>query len=247
MSDDKTREGSLGTLRSEFDDDETPSGVHPDFETLSGLMSTVRNAYMAYRLSPEQAATICAELRLLGNDGFEWSVGASSGAWYKRRTGEGSWSKSPMPINVSPVYAQAPSWLNEGIANRIMAAEKELKATAQNQEAPAEVAINPFQRKDMTDNPVVIPAGSKPRQTSRMGDDVDWLLEEWDSTTRTTSLPQNLPADLDADQAMLRALEDTPGPVGRQGENAAADGPVERGSGAGKPFNPEDFFLPPED
>lgn len=264
MDTDESADSLLGTLRSELDEDED-GGLHPSFEVLAGLVVTVRTAYTSFRLSPEQAAMICADLRILGRDGYEWTVGATTGSWYKRRTGETVWQKSPLPINVLPADGATPSWLTEGIAGRILAAEQATKERAederQEEKEPVDDpfgrgVINPFQRKHVDESALPVVSVSAPTgipTASTM--DVDWLLEEWEDFERenagaaretqrpTGGLPAKLPKDIDPAEAESRYLDEALAPVERAGSDQSADAPVERDG----PITPDDYFLRPED
>lgn len=254
MAGDTPRESILGTLRSEFDDDD--STLHPEFETLSTLVSSVRSAYLAFRLTPEQAATICADLRLNGSDGNEWTVGATSGAWFRRRVGERAWTKTSMPLDVEPVYDSAPSWLQEGIGGRLLVAEKQAREPVRverdeaDETATERGVINPFQRKDtgVETITVVAPRSSAQPRPVVAGDDADWLFEEWAELDRgpvvsRPQLPTNLPEDLQADRQLAETIDAQAPPAPRAGSERSGDAPVER-SGS---VNPEDFFLRPGD
>lgn len=270
LRDDVFQDNLLGTLRSELDDDDD-GGLHPSFEILAGLVVTVRTAYTSFRINPRQAAEICADLRLSGRDGNEWTVGATSGAWYRRRTGEKVWQKSPLPINVVPVEGGAPAWLSEGVAARILAAEKAVAEADQVDDGDdvddrsGEVdsndlfgkgVINPFQRKNVDESslPTAVVATTPGSPVSAVGD-VDWILEEWDeldreieasapATKSTGTLPRTLPKDADADAASSRYLNEDKPPVDRTGSDTPGEGPVERDDG---PITPDDYFLRPDD
>lgn len=269
LHDEGFQDNLLGTLRSELDDDDN-GGLHPSFEILAGLVVTVRTAYTSFRINPRQAAEICADLRLRGRDGNEWTVGATSGAWYRRRTGEKVWQKSPLPINVVPVEGGAPAWLSEGIAARILAAEKAITEAAQvddgdDVDADSDVdttgndlfgkgVINPFQRKNVDEHslPTAVVATTPGTPVSAVGD-VDWILEEWEeldreiaastpATKSTGTMPKTLSKDAYADAS--RYLDEDKPPVERTGSDVTGEGPVEREDG---PITPDDYFLRPDD
>lgn len=271
MDVDETPDSLLGTLRSELDEDDD-GGLHPSFEVLAGLVVTVRTAYTSFRITPEQAARICAMLRLEGRDGNEWTVGATSGAWYKRRSGETVWQKSPLPINVVPVDGVVPKWLAEGIAGEILDAEKATQRKAdeadgvetEEQEDGAHVgdggdlfsrgAINPFQRKNVDETSLPVAATGTPKTVaSSSAMDVDWILEEWEEFDREIETVRaqaptrggvsgKLPPELDPDEALKNSL-DAAGPTTRVGSDVEGDAPVERDG----PISPDDYFLRPED
>jgi hypothetical protein len=264
---DDLQDNLLGTLRSELDEDD--DGLHPSFEILAGLVVTVRIAYTSFRISPRQAAEICADLRLNGRDGNEWTVGATSGAWYRRRSGETVWQKSPLPINVLPVEGSVPAWMSEGISARIAAAEKNLQdaevvdAAAVGTDGEEDAAregddffgkgvINPFQRKNVDESslPTAVVAAAPGMPVSSVGD-VDWILEEWEELDREISAAKpaetvvtRRPAkDGDEQRTERGYLDEEQAPVERAGSDVAADGPVERDG----PITPDDYFLRPDD
>lgn len=250
----------LGALRSELDDSDT--GMHQAFETLASLAGTVRNAYLTYRITPEKAGELLQELRLAGADGNEWTVGASTGGWFKRRGG-GRWEKSAMPLGVSPAPGSLPVWLEQGIAGRLAEAERSSKEqTPETEETAsrdlfAEGSINPFQRKSASEDTGVLETGN-PRSSTSSGD-IDWIYEEWENTkplrgakapaaaappvagVQRPSLPKDLPADLDPDRSLEDALRSAPAPVDRSGSDHEGGAPEPR------KLNPEEYFLPPED
>jgi len=255
MSVERPRDGMLGALRSELDDSD--SGMHQVFETLASLAGTVRNAYMTYRITPEKAGELFRELRLAGSDGSEWTVGASTGQWFRRRGGA-RWEKAGMPLGIAPAAAALPDWVEQGIAAKLSAAEKSLQEAVKGaqesepvRDAFAEGSINPFQRKSGGEE-TTVETGS-PRSSTISGD-IDWLYEEWENSpvvskkTKTDvpvlpqrpQLPKELPADLDPDRALTQALEDGAGPVDRAGSDHAGGAPEPR------KINPEEYFLPPE-
>jgi len=271
MDADETVDSLLGTLRSELDEDDD-GGLHPSFEILAGLVVTVRTAYTSFRITPEQAARICAQLRLEGRDGNEWTVGATSGAWYRRRTGEIAWQKSPLPINVIPVDGAVPKWLTDGIAGEILAAEKATKVEAQSDgdvagdgdghvsgegsdpmDAFTRGAINPFQRKHVDESFPVVASGAPKITPSADQMDIDWILEEWEELDREEAtvrganetrggLKGKLPPELDPDTAERNALGEQTGPTAREGSVTQGDAPVERDG----PISPDDYFLRPD-
>lgn len=252
MRDDTSRESHLGTLRSEFDDD--GSVLHPGFETLSTLVSSVRAAFMSFRIGPEQAAELCRDLRLTSTDGYEWTMGATSGAWFRRKVGERSWIKSAMPLSVTPVDS-GPVWLQEGIGHRLLAAEQATSAkqevvVAESAGRDTHAALNPFQSTDTSSVPESQSTATFERGEPRASavrssaSNYDWLLDEWETADRTRrdTLPGTLPASVRSDDALSSLLTETVGPVDRDGASQGAEAPVERGG-----INPEDFFLKPDE
>jgi len=267
MDADETPDSLLGTLRSELDEGDD-GGLHPSFEILAGLVVTVRTAYTSFRVTPEQAARLCATLRLEGRDGNEWTVGVTSGAWYRRRTGENIWQKSPLPINVIPVDGNVPKWLTDGIAGEILAAEQAAQREANDDAKDANDgnlggdggdvfsrgAINPFQRKNVEESTLPVVVSNTPKTVAHTSaGDVDWILEEWEEFDREVETVRaqtpsrggvtgKLPPELDPDEALRKSL-DAGAPTARVGSDVEGDTPVERDG----PISPDDFFLRPDD
>jgi hypothetical protein len=89
------RESFLGTLRSELDDDVTLDGA---FAELLARFSSLRDSYMAGRLEAKAFGRLLRDLRVLDGDGFQWTVGASTGRWYRRNVQDGGqWMAAPAP------------------------------------------------------------------------------------------------------------------------------------------------------
>lgn len=112
--------GIAGTLRSELD--EGDDVLHNNFNTLAALVGEIRGAFLAYRINPEQAGKMCKDLQIVGSDGCEWTVGATSGGWFKRRVGACNWTEAAMPINVG-VVGKEPDWVSKGVTDWILQAE----------------------------------------------------------------------------------------------------------------------------
>lgn len=251
------RSGFLGTLRSELDESDT--GLHPDFETLAGLVGAVRSSYLSFKIRPEPAAELLQMLRLTSSDGREWTVGATSGLWYTRQADSHGWGQAPLPVGVEPGGKIRPEWLNEGIAKYLAAAEAAASSEPRANVNAGEqnIAINPFEHTDMREAPTVPRAvADKPRSAIAAEQDLDWLYEEWEGfddqvakmrTLRTAEKPQQdklpaeLPAELQADHNLSQHLDDVNGPAERVGSDVQGEAPAPRA------INPEDFFFRPEE
>lgn len=146
----------LGSLRSEFDE-EVP--LHPAFSTLLAASGAVRGAYLNGRLGGEDAAAAFAELRLVGSDGAEWTIGATSGRWYRRVTG-GSWVPADVPAELAASDAASPRWLTESVSVLLEGRTRPETPAA----APDRVVERP-----------VLPLPELPDPD----EEVDWLLSQW--------------------------------------------------------------------
>lgn len=84
----------LGTLRSEFDEPETtPSG----FIHLQENVGIIRKAFIDGKINERQAAELLGIQRCSDLNGGEWTVGATSGSWYRRQGSDTPWMRVPSP------------------------------------------------------------------------------------------------------------------------------------------------------
>ncbi len=87
------RETYHGVLRSELDE---PAKLPQAFEQLIEEVGKARHAFERGDLTKVQLAEVLRNLRVVGPDGTEWTMGASSGRWYRRPVG-GTWVPSLPP------------------------------------------------------------------------------------------------------------------------------------------------------
>ncbi len=87
------RETYHGVLRSELDE---PAKLPPAFEQLIEEVGKARHAFERGDLTKVQLAEVLRNLRVVGPDGTEWTMGSSSGRWYRRPVG-GTWVPSLPP------------------------------------------------------------------------------------------------------------------------------------------------------
>lgn len=245
LDDGRARDTSfLGSLRSELDED---SDLHQSFQTLEAAAAAARSAYLEYRLTAEGAGRLFSDLRLVSADQEEWTVGATSGLWYRRPVGTQRWFRSEAPVAVVPDTGDEPEWLIHGIGSYLLAEPEQAPAapaahsTLLNDDLVASM-LKPSAPSEMAPTPIpVIPTLGGPKAVS--GDDNDWLFEEWATPVDVApaqvvdgpdiGLPEVLPSSLDDNAAIVDALSDE------------EDGPAPR---ADQSFHsPEDFYLPPED
>jgi hypothetical protein len=67
-----------------------------EFSLLAARYARLMSFYQSGEINGEQLAAQLAEERVWDTDGGEWTIGASSGAWYRRVAGEG-WTQVPPP------------------------------------------------------------------------------------------------------------------------------------------------------
>ena len=87
----------LGGLKSELDE-----GFELDviFNTLIAVADNIRNRYIKYEISGEQAATLFKKLRVIDVNNNQWTIGPSSGSWYIKTNNNSIWSQSTPPIGI---------------------------------------------------------------------------------------------------------------------------------------------------
>jgi hypothetical protein len=87
----------LGGLKSELDE-----GFELDviFNTLIAVADNIRNRYIKFEISGEQAATLFKKLRVRDTNNNQWTIGPSSGSWYIKVNNNTIWSQSSPPIGI---------------------------------------------------------------------------------------------------------------------------------------------------
>jgi hypothetical protein len=83
-----------GTLRSTLD---TPPPLSDGFRRLEALWRETLSAYLAGKFTSEQAAERLSLLKAFDKLDTEWTLGATSKAWYRKLPGSSSWVMSPPP------------------------------------------------------------------------------------------------------------------------------------------------------
>lgn len=92
-----TGEYVVGILRSELDE---PKNLPGPFLDLITQIGQARHGYDTGSFTKSQYATVLRGLRIVGPDGTEWTMGATSGRWYCRPVG-GAWVPSTPPSELS--------------------------------------------------------------------------------------------------------------------------------------------------
>lgn len=86
----------LGTLRSELDEDVPLEGA---FAELYARFVSLRDAYTSGRLDTKMFGKSLRDLRVVDPEGYQWTIGATTGRWYRRNHREGGqWASAPAPI-----------------------------------------------------------------------------------------------------------------------------------------------------
>jgi hypothetical protein len=253
---------ALGALRSELDEG---ADIASEFAMLESCAQALRHAYNQKRLTPAAAAELFASLRLEGDDGAVWTIGASSNSWY-RRIGNGSWSDVVAPFGVSHTGVR-PSWVDLGVGGLIAQAElayaqANLALTGDGSEGESEKNLTTeYIVSNSTVNSSTVVSGVS------MSGDVDWVFEEWDKPTAPApmreevaigkvDLPERVPSAWRTDTSLdnqITTITGTPKtPAQRVGQASkytdALDEEIEFDELSQDNFaTPQDFFLPPED
>lgn len=93
----------LGALPSEIDE---PDVLPESFAALQAVTENIVHALREGSVGEEEAAGLLQGLRLHGEDGFSWCVGASSLRWY-RKEGEGPWRFGIPPAEASDAHRES--------------------------------------------------------------------------------------------------------------------------------------------
>lgn len=121
----------LGTLRSEFDTDDE---IDERWEALVSVATGVLGVFARGELSEEETARALAQLRMMDSDGVEWTVGATTGHWYRRSGTTEAWVRAVNPTAATPMLGAEPAWLRGGAAVLV---EQAHAGRVQADEAPA--------------------------------------------------------------------------------------------------------------
>lgn len=91
--------GFFGTLASELTEEVPLTGA---FAELHARFEQLRDAYLAGRIDQTTFGRYLMDLRVLDQSGILWTIGASSGRWYRRAPQDGrTWSPTHVPTNVT--------------------------------------------------------------------------------------------------------------------------------------------------
>lgn len=112
-----TGEYVVGILRSELDE---PKNLPAPFLDLITQISQARHGYDTGSLTKNQYATVLRGLRIVGPDGTEWTMGATSGRWYCRPVG-GAWVPSTPPSELSLATDDLSPSMQSGISSSSIA------------------------------------------------------------------------------------------------------------------------------
>lgn len=86
-----------GTLESELDDSVT---LHGAFAELHARYTSLRNSYHTGKIDGNEFGAAMSELRVRTSDGDLWTIGTTTGRWYRRGlTGGAAWSTHAAPTD----------------------------------------------------------------------------------------------------------------------------------------------------
>jgi hypothetical protein len=95
VSGDLFSEAFLGTLRSPLDRDVPLEGA---FAELFARFDALREEFLSGKLDKISFGRLLMDLRVVDDDGVEWTIGATTSRWYKRGGADGNkWNPSPSP------------------------------------------------------------------------------------------------------------------------------------------------------
>jgi hypothetical protein len=133
----------LGTLRSELDEDATLEGA---FAELYARFVTLRDSYDNGRLDAHSFGMALRDLRVIDTDGYQWTIGATTGKWYRRNQQEGGrWTSAPLPAGTGTLVdhtGQASGWAVEDWEQRRAQRLREDAERARAEEVRREAASN---------------------------------------------------------------------------------------------------------
>jgi hypothetical protein len=194
----------LGGLRSELDEG---SHLHPSFASLGAAADAVRANYLSFSISPQKAAEAFQLLRIIDDNDIEWTIGPSSGTWYRRRVGSSSWQAGPPPLMAEPRSGQGQPWLAAELGELLPAARSTVATGEESRKGLQQAGIR------------VVDAASIAPEADQEA--TDFLLAEWD----------NLEAQFNHLQSSARAsvsIEDTAAwPVKQMFEKVVNTQPVQ--------------------
>ncbi|MFM7088570.1 MAG: hypothetical protein ACKOW9_03500 [Candidatus Paceibacterota bacterium] len=233
----------LGALRSELDEG---SDLQNEFILLESYSQAVRHAFITGKIEASAAAGILSALRLKGSDGYFWSIGATTGSWYKK-VGD-SWIQTPPPYGVKVVEEGGYDWLRTGVASELGKAEAILKEKIQNKQASGNKVVSAGEGGSSATSA----AGSNFESTSK--EDLDWVLQEWGLLPRSSDLLNGQSAntgivttpDWNPDLAIENDLNIITNGAPRVSERVDSRSNSD-GQESFDASMPQDFFLPPDD
>jgi len=168
MSDDEDEaiekaETFLGGLRSELDEG---SHLHPSFASLAAAADAIRAGYLSFGITPQRAAEAFQMLRILDDNDIEWTVGPSSGSWFRRRQGSSNWQAGPAPLMAEPKSGHSQPWLSAELSEILPSARNSNK-TGSETKVGSQAGIR------------VVDVSPLSPELER--ESADWLLSEWDT------------------------------------------------------------------
>lgn len=232
----------LGSLRSELDEG---SDLQSEFVMLESYSQAVRHAFLTGKVESAAAAAILSKLRLLGSDGAVWSIGATSGSWY-RKSGA-NWVQTPPPYGIK-VAEELPDWLRHGVANELSRAESKRVDKSESNKSK-NIKTSPLTSNSEKVSPTKY---VDPKVTE---DDLDWVLQEWGMLPEIpgsvnpdnvlSAVNPNSPREWDPEVSIDDSLRDLTSSGAIVAPRVDASEVVDD-----KPFDeamPQDFFLPPDE
>lgn len=105
VDEDSIRDAFLGTLRSELDEDVPLEGA---FAELYARFGALRDSYDSGRLDARSFGLALRDLRVIDTEGYQWTIGATTGRWYRRNQQDGGqWASAPVPAGTGTLVDAA--------------------------------------------------------------------------------------------------------------------------------------------
>ena len=190
----------LGGLRSELDEG---SQIHPAFASMAAAADSVRASFLSYAITPNKAAEAFRLLRVTDESDIEWTVGPSSGSWYRRRVGSSTWQPGPPPLMAEPKSGGSTPWMSSELSD-LLPSMRSTSNTTQSDNHRSQAGIR------------IVDASELPKLDE--GEARDWLLSEWDELEVQLDVlrQQTLAATAEREREELAVTIELHEPVGEE-------------------------------
>jgi hypothetical protein len=205
----------LGGLRSEFDEGYV---LPPVFTSLLAVADNIRTRYIKYEIDVEQAANLFKELIVKDTNGYEWTIGASTGSWYRRQINEKKWLSSSPPIGVEPDNVDISF---DGLIHN----------------------TSDFENKNTSGLRIEKFLDSLDENSN----DKDWLLDEWNKFEEEVRNLENNNLFQISSAPLEQSNDDLPKSISNSPDDNLIEQPNELELPKDDSFSIDDFFVKPED
>jgi hypothetical protein len=170
---------------------------------MAAAADSVRASYLSYAITPNKAAEAFRLLRVTDESDIEWTVGPSSGSWYRRRVGSTTWQPGPPPLMAEPKSGGTTPWMSSELSDLLPSA-KSTSNTTQSGYPRSQAGI------------WIVDASEVPKLDE--GEARDWLLSEWDELEVQLDVlrQQTLAATAEREREELAVTVELHEPVGEE-------------------------------